>query len=183
MNPPDKKGAPESLDSSAAGVPSTIRPAVRPDTPALIDLAIATGLLLPDETGFLQEVLDNLHAGRPGAGHQVHVWAGEQTGPPAGVVYFGPNATGERTWGLLWISVAPERQGGGIGGELVRFAEARIREAGGRLVIIDTSSLPRFEATHAFYGKHGYEEVARIPDFYADGDSKVIFAKRMAWGA
>ena len=48
------------------------------------------------------------------------------------------------------------------------------------MLLIETSSLPRFAATHAFYGKHGYTKVARIPDFYADGDSKVIFAKRIA---
>jgi hypothetical protein len=27
--------------------------------------------------------------------------------------------------------------------------------------------------------KHGFEEVATIPDFYTDGDSKVIFARRL----
>ena len=87
---------------------------------------------------------------------------------------------GDRTWDLIWISVAPDRQGQDIGGELIRFTEAHIREAGGRMLLIETSSLPRFAATHAFYGKHGYTKVARIPDFFADGDSKVIFAKRIA---
>ena len=101
-------------------------------------------------------------------------------GPPIGVVYFGPNEMTDRTWDLLWIAVSPERQGRGIGGELIRFTEAHIKANGSRLLIIDTGSLPQFEATHAFYGKHGYAEVARIPDFYADGDSKVIFAKRIA---
>ncbi len=174
MDTPDKESIPEAS--------SVLRPAFPADTPALIELAIATEVFLPDEVGFLREVLDDLHAGRSGADHQVHVWADEQTGPPVGVVYFGPNEMGDRTWDLLWISVAPNRQGEGIGGELIRFVEERIREAGGRLLIIDTSSLPRFDATHAFYRKHGYEEVARVPDFYEDGDSKVIFSKRMARG-
>ena len=30
-----------------------------------------------------------------------------------------------------------------------------------------------------FYLKHGYEQVATVPDFYADGDSLVIFRKRL----
>ena len=171
MKAPDEKAVTE--------FPPMLRPAVPADTVALIDLAIATELFLPDEAGFLRGVLDDLHAGRSGAGHQVQVWADDRTSPPVGVVYFGPNATGDRTWDLLWIAVAPDRQGRGIGGELIRFAEARIREAGGRLLLIDTSSLPRFDATHAFYLKHGYAEVARVPDFYSEGDSKVIFAKRV----
>ncbi len=174
MNTLDDKGVPE--------VSSMLRPAVPADTPALIELAIATELFLLDEVEPLRETLDDLLAGRSGADHQVQVWAEDTTSPPVGVVYFGPNEMNDRTWDLLWIAVAPERQGRGIGGALIRFAEARIREAGGRLLVIDTSSLSRLDATHAFYGKHGYAEVARVPDFYADGDSKVIFSKRMARG-
>lgn len=167
-------------EKPVVGVSSGIRHAVPEDTPALISVAVATELFTQDEAEFLRGVLDDLHAGRSGDDHKVLVWADGPDGSPVGVVYFGPNGMGDRTWDLLWISVAPDRQGQGIGGELVRFAEARIREVGGRLLVIDTSSLPRFEATHAFYRKHGYDEVARVPDFYADGDSKVIFAKRMA---
>lgn len=159
-----------------------LRPATPADTPALIALAIATELFLPHEVEPLREMLDDLHAGHSGADHRVEVWADDPNGPPVGVVYFGPNEMTDRTWDLLWIAVAPDRQGQGIGGELVRFTEAHIRAGGGRLLVIDTCSLPRFDATHAFYGKHGFAEVARIPDFYADGDSKVIYAKRMAQG-
>lgn len=157
-----------------------LRSAAPADTPALISLAIATELFLPDEVDPLREMLDDLHAGRSGADHRVEVWADDPSGPPVGVVYFAPNVMTDRTWDLLWIAVSPDRQGQGIGGELVRFTESHIRAGGGRLLVIDTSSLPRFEATHAFYAKHGYAEVARIPDYYADGDSKVTFAKRIA---
>lgn len=174
MNTPDERAVPE--------VPSILRSAVPADTPALISLAIATELFLPDEVGPLREMLDDLHAGRSGDDQRVQVWADEPADPPVGVVYFAPNEMTDRTWDLLWIAVSPNRQGRGIGGELIRFAEAHIRAAGGRLLIVDTSSLPRFEATHAFYGGHGYAEVARIPDYYADGDGKVVFAKRIAQG-
>lgn len=174
MNTPDERVVPE--------VPSMLRPAAPEDTPALIDLAISTELFLADEVGPLREMLDDLHTGRSGGDQSVQVWADDPAGPPVGVVYFAPNEMTDRTWDLLWIAVAPDRQGQGIGGELVRFTEAHIRAAGGRLLIVDTSSLPRFDATHAFYRKHGYAEVARVPDYYSDGDGKVIFAKRMAQG-
>ena len=68
----------------------------------------------------------------------------------------------------------------GIGGQLLRYTEARVRESAGRLLLIETSSLPKFDPTRAFCAYHGYREVARIPDFYTDGDSRVIFAKRLA---
>ena len=146
----------------------------------MVALAVAAGMFPPDEVEPLREVLDGLHAGHSGAGPRLAVWADDPDGPPIGVVYFGPDAMTDRKWDLWMIAVAPGRQGQGIGGQLVEFAEAHVREERGRLLLIDTSSLPKYEATGAFYRKHGYAEVARIPDFYTDGDSKVVYAKRMA---
>lgn len=137
-------------------------------------------MFLPDEVEPLREVFDDYHAGRLGTDRRLEVWVNDPSSPPLGVVYFVQNAMSDRTWDLLMIAVAPERQGQGIGGELVRFTETHIRAVGGRLLIIDTSSLSKYDATRAFYRKHGYAEVGHIPDFYKDGDSKVIFAKRIA---
>jgi ribosomal protein S18 acetylase RimI-like enzyme len=160
-------------------VSNLIRPAVPADTPAIIALAIATGMFLVDEVEPLREVLDGFHASRLGADHRLDVWADVVGGKPIGVVYFGPNTMCDRTWDLWMIAVAPERQGQGIGSELIRFVEAHVRAGDGRLLFIETSSLPKYDATRMFYTKHGYAEVAHIPDFYADGDSKVIFSKRV----
>lgn len=180
MNGADGPVVPASPRRTGSGVPSKLRPAAPADTPALIGLGIATEPFPPDEVDPLREMLDDFHAGRLGGEHRVEVWADDPAGGPVGVAYVAPNAMTDRTWDLLWIAVGPDRQGEGIGGELVRSTEAHVRGSGGRLLIVETSSLPRFGATHAFYGKHGYAEVARVADFYADGESKVIFAKRMA---
>jgi len=50
---------------------------------------------------------------------------------------------------------------------------------GGRLFLIETSSLPIYDPTRRFYLKHGYEQAATIGDFYTDGDDQVIFRKRL----
>lgn len=163
--------------ASVPDVPSTIRPAVPADTPALIALAIATGLFPPHEVDPVREVLDNCPAG-----HRVDVWADDPSSLPVGVVYFGPDTIADRKWDLWMIAVAPDRQGQGIGSKLLRFTEAHVRAGGGGLLYIETSSLPKYDTTRVFYGKHGYAEVDRIPDFYADGDSKVIYAKPIAQG-
>ncbi|MCX6045304.1 MAG: N-acetyltransferase [Chloroflexi bacterium] len=162
--------------------PSMLRPATPSDTSALIVLAIATGMFLPHEVEPLQAVFDDFHAEPLRVDQRIEVWADDPSGPPVGMVYFSLNPMSDRTWDLWMIAVAPERQDQGIGSELVRFTEAYIRASGGRLLLIDTSSLPKYDATRAFYSKHGYDEVARIPDFYTDGDSKVIYAKRIAQG-
>jgi GNAT superfamily N-acetyltransferase len=77
------------------------------------------------------------------------------------------------------MAVTPEKQGKGIGTALLETAEKSIKKAGGRLAIIETSSIPSYEKTRRFHSRHGYDLVARIPDFYAVGDDKLILQKHV----
>ena len=157
-----------------------IRPAAPADTPALVALAAATGVFTPDEAdALLGGVLADLHAGRLGAGHRADVWADGPADPPAGWVYFAPTPHAEGVWDLWWIGVDPARQGRGVGGDLLRHVEDHARAAGGRVLVIETSGKPAFDGTRRFYARHGYAAGGRVPDFYADGDDKVINAKRL----
>lgn len=83
----------------------------------------------------------------------------------------------DRTYDLYWIAVDPEQQRRGIGDELLLYVEAQLRAENGRMLMIETSSQPKYEPTHRFYLKHRYREVARIPDFYSKGDDRVIYQK------
>jgi len=60
---------------------------------------------------------------------------------------------------------------------LMEAAEKEIRQAKGRLAIIETSSTPAYENTVRFHLGQGYELIARIPDFYSPGDDKLILQK------
>jgi ribosomal protein S18 acetylase RimI-like enzyme len=157
-----------------------LRPAAPTDTPAILALAVDTAMFPAHELGPVRDMLDGFHAGQLAPGHRVEVCVDDPAGAPVGVAYFGPDPAADRKWDLWMLAVAPARQGQGIGGRLLRSAEAHARAGDGRLMLIETSSLPRFTATHAFYRKHGYAEVARIPDYYRDGDSKVVFARRLS---
>ena len=157
-----------------------IRLPVPADTPALIALADETGLFQPGESSsLLGGVLDAFHAGQLGAGHLAWVWADGPGAAPAGWVYFAPTEKADGVWDLWWIGVAPARQGEGIGGDLLRSVEAHARTAGGRLLVVETSSQPALEPTRRFYVRQGYTECGLVPDFYADGDGKLIYAKRI----
>jgi ribosomal protein S18 acetylase RimI-like enzyme len=154
-----------------------IRPAIPEDTPALCALTAATGVFKPYEIDVLQEVLDDYHAGRVGGEHVCVVDV--RDGKIVGYAYYAPDIMTDRTWYLYWIAVDRDVQGGGIGGGLMAHMEADIRNRRGRLVLIETSSMTHSEGSRKFYQKHGYAVEGVLRDFYSDGDSMVIFRKRL----
>ncbi|MCS6849896.1 MAG: GNAT family N-acetyltransferase [Gemmataceae bacterium] len=155
-----------------------IRPIHPDDTPVLVALAAETSVFKPMEIEALREVLGDYHAANVQLGHRAV--ADERQREVVGFAYYAPAAMTDRTWYLYWIAVRKALHARGIGSALLQHAEDDIRAAGGRLLIIETSSLPSYEQTRRFYQKHGYVQVAVVPDFYADGDSMVVFAKRLS---
>ncbi|QJW99986.1 GNAT family N-acetyltransferase [Frigoriglobus tundricola] len=154
-----------------------IRPTTPAETDALVALAEGTGVFKPLELEALREVLDDYHAGPDPAGHKALTL--ERDGHPVGFAYYAPTAMTDRTWHLYWIFVQRTGQARGLGSRLLRHVEDDIIQSGGRLFLIETSSLPSYELTRRFYLKHGYEQAATIKDFYTDGDDQVIFRKRL----
>jgi GNAT superfamily N-acetyltransferase len=155
-----------------------LRPTSPEDTNKLVMLTEETGFFKPHEVVALREVLDDYHAVNHEYEHQAHTWV--ENGEPAAFIYLAPTAMTDRTWELWWIVVKKSMQGQGIGKRLLEWSEAIVRHASGRLLLIETSSIPLYEPTRQFYLKSGYIECATIPDFYSDGDDKLIFSKRLA---
>ncbi len=154
-----------------------IRTTQSQDVPQLVELARQTGVFKPIEIAALAEVLEEYLRKPGGAGY--HAYSYEEAGQLAGFACHGPNSMTDRTWDLYWIAVARGCQNRGLGTQLLEFVEADIRRQAGRLILVETSSLPAYDLTRRFYAKHGYEQVALVPDFYADGDSLVLFRKRL----
>jgi GNAT superfamily N-acetyltransferase len=154
-----------------------IRPTSPDDSPVLVELTEATGVFKPLEVVALREVLDDYHSTNRELGHVSVTY--EQDGQVLGFAYFAPAAMTDRAWYLYWIAVRKDLHARGIGGHLLRHAEADIGRLGGRVLLIETSSLPHYEPTRRFYLKHAYDHEATVRDFYADGDDMVVFRKRL----
>jgi ribosomal protein S18 acetylase RimI-like enzyme len=154
-----------------------LRPTVPDDTPSLKTLTAATGVFKPLEVDTLGEVLADYHAENREEGHRCAT--GVDGDRVLGFVYFAPAPMTLGTWELWWIVVKSDVQARGLGGEMLRFAEEEVRRRGGRVLFIDTSSQPLYDPTRRFYLKHGYEEHAILRDYYAAGDSKVVFRKAL----
>jgi ribosomal protein S18 acetylase RimI-like enzyme len=154
-----------------------LRPVTPADTPALLALAAGTDFFKPLEIETLGEVLADYHAGCADLGHRAFAW--DEAGALLGFAYHAPAAMTDRAWYLYWIAVEKGRQGRGLGGRMLAFVEADVRARNGRLLIVETSSVPLYDPTRRFYLRYGYTQAATVPDYYADGDGQVIFTKRV----
>jgi ribosomal protein S18 acetylase RimI-like enzyme len=146
------------------------------DKDAVLGLVRATGFFTPAEVDVAEELVD-VFLGKPDQKDYDVVVVEGDAGAPAGYMTWGPTPLAEGAYDLYWMAVAPSEQGRGRGKELVRWLEGEVNRRRGRVIIIETSSQPKYHGTRQFYIDLGYKEVARIPDFYRAGDDRVIYAK------
>ncbi|NSW95872.1 MAG: GNAT family N-acetyltransferase [Bacteroidales bacterium] len=90
---------------------------------------------------------------------------------------YGKNSFSVHSWDLYWIAVHKDFQNKKLGSLLLRSAENDVRKKGGRIIWIETSGRPLYTPTVEFYKRNGYELNAVLKDFYAPGDSKLVFSK------
>jgi ribosomal protein S18 acetylase RimI-like enzyme len=147
------------------------------DKPALMQILRRTPEFKPYEVVVAEEVIDGYLQDPQGTGY--HALVADDDSQVAGYICFGETPCTEGTWDIYWVAVAGDKRGKGIGGALTKAAEAGIKKARGRLILIETSSLPLYDNTMRFYLGQKYEQVARIPDFYSPGDDLLIMQKRV----
>ena len=92
---------------------------------------------------------------------------------------YGPIFGTQGSFDLYWIAVAPEEQGRGLGAQTYTRAEAAMCKAGAKHIYADTSSSDRYAGTRGFYQRMGFVEEARLADFYAPGDGKIVYVKAL----
>lgn len=147
------------------------------DVPILVSLAEGTRVFSPNEIVGLKEDLDNCLAGDYPLDRLLTI---EHAGRAVGFAHFGPAEITDGTWYLFWIAVDRASHGHGYGAQLLRRVEDEVRGRDGRLLLIETSNLPRYAATRSFYERTGYARECMIRDYYSVGDDKIVFSKRLA---
>lgn len=153
-----------------------IRPAKIEDTDKLMALCKATGLFEPQELDVLRSMLDEYFQGLLG---EEHFWIVDEEEGVAGVAYYAPETFAYGVWNLYLIGIHPDNQRQGRGTALLRHVENELTLRGARILLIETSGLGSFERTRAFYRNNGYDEEARIREFYNVGEDKIIFRKAL----
>lgn len=113
------------------------------------------------------------------SGKAAHHWLVAEAEDVIGFAYAEPERLTDGTHNLLAIAVLPNRQNVGVGKALVEGLSERLHRQGSRILLVETSSLDAYTATRGFYAGLAFQEVARIPDFYTDGEDKIVFWKRL----
>lgn len=164
-------------DGNASERPTKmIRDVTPSDADTVLEAAEQSGLFSAHELVVLRQQLLKALAGSSG---REETWVAyfDNVGTAIGAALYAEEPFTDRVWNLLFIGVRRSAQGSGVGGELLRFVEDRLRARSQRILIIETTTGPELEGAHAFYRKHGYEHRGTIPDFYADGQDKIVFIK------
>lgn len=92
---------------------------------------------------------------------------------------YGPNLMSKTCHDLYWIATHNDFRGKGIGKMLLAETEKQARAQGCKILIAETSGLPHYAPTRAFYETTGFDLEATIKDFYTMGDDKLFFTKRI----
>jgi ribosomal protein S18 acetylase RimI-like enzyme len=160
---------------------------LRPDHRARLgELLVETGAFNADEVAVALALFDAGHdtdttgaegtADAPGDYEFVGAFQEERL---VGYACFGATPATDGTYDLYWLAVDPAAQGRGIGRALVRDVEEKLIARGGRLLVVETSSRPDYASARQFYTRSGYAEAARVRDFYAPADDRILLTTRL----
>lgn len=154
-----------------------LREARSVDREAILEVVVTAGMFTPDDVDVVDDLLrDHLDA----AGHDDHrCLVVEDDGSVTAVVYAEERPAADRVWELTMLGVRPERQGRGDGTALLGAIERDLSASGVRLLVVETSATAQYDSARRFYTARGYEQVATVQDYWADGDDLVVFRKRL----
>ena len=145
-----------------------VEPATPNDRQGILAVTANIDIFTEEEKDTVRELWDDRENG-------YHFLVARENGQVVGYSCFGERALTQGTYDLFWIAVDPSARRLGVGKTLMCASEAEIRALGGRLLVVETSGLDKYESTRKFYQAAGYEKEAVIRDFYRVGDDLVIY--------
>ena len=157
---------------------TTIRSIETKDREAVRALIDGTKVFKPHEVDVAMELVD-IALTRPGQDDYHPFVLEEDDGTVAAYACYGKNPMTKATFDLYWLATRADRMGKGYGRKIVAFVEEEVKKRGGRLLIIETSSKESYGTTREFYIRIGCTLAAQLPDYYDEGDDKLIYLKKI----
>jgi len=151
------------------------------DKKKIKELLLSTGFFYDFEIQVAIEIVEQtISKGEAVSGYQFVI--AEDENKMLGFSCFGSAPCTVESYDLYWFAVHKDSMNRGLGSKILSHTEEIISSKGGMNIWIETSSRLTYTPTRAFYKKKGYMVQAELPDFYAPGDNKVIFLKKMLNG-
>lgn len=177
--PPQRRPVPAPSTATAVAPLLEFRESVtHGDIEAILRLVVAAGVFNAAEIPIAGELVRERIERGIASGYEFVL--AEHAGEVLAYACYGEIAGTQDRYDLYWIAVHPKAQRHGTGARLMEKVEGRVREAGGQRIYIETSNAAHYAAARGFYARAGYEIAAELPDFYAQGDGKLIFVKALA---
>jgi len=155
-----------------------IRPLISEDRERLRRMVIEADVFTEEEICIAMELVDLVLGDQEQKDYQIVCATNDQDGL-LGYICYGPIPMTVGGFDLYWIVVDPVAQGRRVGSELLSYMEEEARRSKGRMILADTSSIPSYEKAQAFYLKRGFQEVARIADYYWEGNDRITYCKKL----
>lgn len=147
------------------------------DVRAVEDIVISTGFFNPREEEIAIELIEErLLKGESSGYYFIFAEVKEKT---CAYSCFGLIEGTDSSYDLYWIVTHNNFRGIGIGKALLAETEKSIAELGGIGIYVETASKPQYTPTRHFYESNGYILEARLKDFYAKDDDKLIYVKKV----
>jgi ribosomal protein S18 acetylase RimI-like enzyme len=155
-----------------------IRPLSEKDRAGLLSMLNKTLAFTSVEIDVAMELINIVLEDESQKDYQIYCMVDDQN-QVIGYICYGLTPMTRGTFDLYWIAVDPDFQEKGVGSKLLSFLEEVVKAEGGRMILADTSTIPQYEKTQKFYLKNGFQEVARIPDYYHPGNDRITFCKKI----
>lgn len=142
-------------------------------------MLIRTQVFTSEEIDVAMELIDIVLKDQGQKDYTIYCMVNDQD-QPVGYICYGPTPMTQGNFDLYWIAVDPDYQKHGIGSKLLVFFGETVKALKGRMILADTSSIAEYENSRIFYLKNGFQEVARIPDYYWPGNDRITYCKRIS---
>jgi hypothetical protein len=102
----------------------------------------------------------------------------ELDGKIVGNLIFGRDYYGEDVYEFKWMAIDPTIKGKATIFKSLMLSGEALLKTEGRIFYLYTSDTENERKTQELFLQLGYEKIGVIPDYWDDGDGKVIFSKR-----
>lgn len=148
------------------------------DRQAVREIVTSTAFFSEAEVDVAEELVAE-HLAKGEESGYLFVFAESRQGTVLGYACYGPTPCTASTFDLYWVAVSESMRGRGLGKSLLAEVESRLKSLGGGKLIAETSSREQYAPTHRFYLSCGFEQEARIGDYYAPGEDILYFTKKI----